>query len=78
MCFREKIFWNGDVNIERHTFDHYVYLEDNLTALIFDPSDSMSDYIIWYFVYVMDLVIGINFLKVVGATLDQDAVDYAL
>ena len=63
---------------ERNTFDHYVYLEDNLTALIFDPNDSMSDYIIWYFVYVMDLVIRINFLKVVGVTLDQDAVDYAL
>ena len=63
---------------ERHTFDHYIYSEDNLTNLIYDSDDRRSDYIIWYFVYVMDLVIRINFLKESGVALNRTAVDYAL
>ena len=43
-----------------------------------DSEDKITDYANWYFVYVLELVIRVNFLKVSGVVLNQEAVDYAL
>lgn len=63
---------------ERHTFDHYIYSENNLATIIHDSEEKVADYITWYFIYVLELVIRINFLKESGVVLDQGAIDYAL
>ena len=49
-----------------------------MAALIHDSEDKITDYANWYFVYVLELVIRVNFLKVSGVVLNQEAVDYAL
>ncbi|MBC5687910.1 hypothetical protein H8S37_03010 [Mediterraneibacter sp. NSJ-55] len=63
---------------ERHTFDHYKYSENSLATFVFDSEDEITDYATWYFVYVIELVIRINFLKESGVLLEQDYLDYAL
>lgn len=63
---------------ERHAFDHYKYSENSLATFVFDSEDEIADYATWYFVYVIQLVIRINFLKESGVPLEQDYLDYAL
>lgn len=63
---------------ERHTFDHYKYSENSLATFVFDSEDEIADYATWYFVYVIELVVRINFLKESGVSLEQDYMDYAL
>lgn len=63
---------------ERHTFDHYIYLENSLATWINGSEEKIANYANWYFVYVLELVIRINFLKEADVVLDQEAVDYAL
>lgn len=63
---------------ERHTFDHYVYSENSLTSFVYDSEDEIADYAIWFFVYILELVIRINFLKESGVSLEQENMDYAL
>ena len=70
--------YKGLLSQERHTFDHYIYSKNSLAALIHDSEDKITDYANWYFVYVLELVIRVNFLKVSGVVLNQEAVDYAL
>lgn len=63
---------------ERHTFDHYIYSENSLATFVYDSEEEISDYATWFFVYVLELVIRINFLKESGVSLEQDHMDYAL
>ena len=70
--------YKGLLSQERHTFYHYIYSKNSLAALIHDSEDKITDYANWYFVYVLELVIRVNFLKVSGVVLNQEAVDYAL
>lgn len=63
---------------ERNAFDHYVYSEDCLSTFIHNADDRVVDYATWYFVYVLELVTRINFLKEAGVVLKQGIVDYAI
>lgn len=63
---------------ERNTFDHYIYSENNLTTLINDSEEEISNYVIWYFIYVVELVMRINILKEVGVILFEETINYAL
>ena len=63
---------------ERHTFDHYIYLENSLATFVHDSEEKIADYVIWFFVYVLELVVRINFLKESGVLLEQEIMDYAL
>lgn len=63
---------------ERHAFDHYIYSENSLATMVHDSEEEIKDYATWYFIYVLELVIRINFLKESGVILNQDAMDYAL
>lgn len=63
---------------ERNTFDHYIYSENNLTTLIYDSEEKVSGFVIWYFIYVVELVMRINILKEVGVILSEEAINYAL
>lgn len=63
---------------ERHTFDHYIYSENSLASFVHDSEDEIANYAIWFFVYVLELVIRINFLKESGISLEQENMDYAL
>ena len=59
-------------------FDHYIYKEDSLAAFVYNGNEKIMDYATWYFVYVLELVIRISFLKEAGVILNQEVVDYAL
>ena len=48
---------------ERHTFDHYIYSENSLATFVYDSEEEIADYATWFFVYVLELVVRINFLK---------------
>ena len=63
---------------ERHALDHYLYLADSIAAFAFNSTDHVRDYITWYFIYVIGLVIRINFLKEAGVGLKQEVMDYAM
>lgn len=63
---------------ERNSFDHYIYKENSLSSFIFNSNETVAEYGTWYFIYVLELVIRINFLKVSGARIKQDVIDYAL
>lgn len=63
---------------ERNAFDHYVYSENCLATFVHDADDEITEYVTWYFVYVMELVTRINFLKESGVLLKQEFIDYAL
>lgn len=63
---------------ERHAFDHYIYSENSISAFVYDSEEEIANYATWFFVYVLELVIRINFLKESGVLLDQDIIDYAL
>lgn len=63
---------------ERHMFDHYVYKENSLAAFVYNQNKRIADFATWYFVYILELVIRINFLKKCGVMLNQGAIDYAL
>ncbi len=63
---------------ERNAFDHYLYLADSIAAFAFNSTDHVRDYITWYFIYVIELVIRINFLKEAGVELKQEVMDYAV
>ena len=59
-------------------FDHYVYKENSLAAFVYNQNKQIADFATWYFVYILELVIRINFLKKCGVMLNQGAIDYAL
>lgn len=63
---------------ERHTFDHYIYSENSLATFVYDSEEKIADYATWFFVYLLELVIRINFLKESGVSLEQENMDYAL
>ena len=63
---------------ERHTFDHYIYSENSLATFVYDSEEKIADYATWFFVYLLELVIRINFLKESGVSLEQKNMDYAL
>lgn len=63
---------------ERNAFDHYLYLADSIAVFAFNSTDHVRDYITWYFIYVIELVIRINFLKEAGVGLKQEVMDYAV
>ena len=63
---------------ERHMFDHYIYKENSLSTFVYNESDRITDFATWYFVFIFELVIRINFLKITGIVINQDAVNYAL
>lgn len=63
---------------ERHTFDHYIYSENSLATFVYDSEEKIADYATWFFVYVLELVVRINFLKESGVSLEQENMDYAL
>lgn len=64
---------------ERHMFDHYIYSENSLSTFAHNNNnDKKTDFVIWYFVYILELVIRVNFLKEAGVMLNQETVDYAL
>lgn len=63
---------------ERHTFDHYIYSENSLATFVYDSEEEIADYATWFFVYVLELVVRINFLKESGVSLEQEIMDYAL
>lgn len=64
---------------ERHTFDHYIYSENSLAAFIQDiDEDGITEYATWYFVYIIELITRINFLKEAGVVLKKEVLDYAL
>lgn len=70
--------YKGLLTEERHTFDHYIYSENSLATLVSDSEEEITDYATWYFIYILELVIRINFLEEAGVILNQDAMDYAL
>ena len=63
---------------ERHALDHYLYLADSITAFVFKSTDPVRYYITWFFVYLIEVVIRINFLREAGVELKQEAMDYAV
>lgn len=63
---------------ERHVFDHYIYSENSLATFVYNRDEKITDFVTWYFVYILELVIRINFLKEAGVVLNQELVDYAL
>lgn len=63
---------------ERHMFDHYIYKKNSLSTFVYNESDRITDFATWYFVFIFELVIRINFLKITGIVINQDAVNYAL
>lgn len=63
---------------ERNVFDHYIYSENSLATFVYNDEEKITNFATWYFVYVLELVIRINFLKESGVILDKDAIDYAL
>lgn len=62
---------------ERHQFDHYIYCENSISTNIYNMPDETGNYVIWFFIYILDLVIRINFLQKSGVTLEQKNKDYA-
>lgn len=63
---------------ERKAFDHYIYSANSIAAFVFDSEDEKSNFITWYFVYILELVIRLNFLKEIGVEIEQEIRDYAL
>lgn len=63
---------------ERHMFDHYIYKENSLSTFVYNENERIAVFAIWYFVYILELVIRINFLKITGIVINQDEVNYAL
>lgn len=63
---------------ERHSFDHYVYLEDSIAAFVFKSTERKREFMTWYFIYVLELVIRINFLKKSGVEVKEEITDYAM
>ena len=63
---------------ERNQFDHYLYSENSLTTFIINSEDHKSRYMIWYFIYIMDLVLRINILNEIGVDVDKEVSQYAL
>ena len=63
---------------ERNVFDHYIYSENSLATFVYNDEGKITNFATWYFVYVLELLIRINFLKESGVILDKDAIDYAL
>lgn len=63
---------------ERHAFDHYKYSENSLATFVYDSEEEITNYATWFFVYVLELVIRINFLKEAGVSLEQVNMDCAL
>ena len=45
---------------------------------MYDSEEEIADYATWFFVYVLELVVRINFLKESGVSLEQEIMDYAL
>jgi hypothetical protein len=62
---------------ERNMFDHYKYLNDSIAAYINNSNEKKSNYINWFFIYTMDLIIRINFLRQAGVTIENENVNYA-
>lgn len=53
---------NIRVIISRKTYILSLYIfKNSLAALIHDSEDKITDYANWYFVYVLELVIRVNF-----------------
>ncbi len=63
---------------ERHAFDHFIYSDESLATFVHDSENEITDYATWYFIYILELVIRINFLKESGVSLNQENMDYAL
>ena len=63
---------------ERTMFDHYAYKEDSVATFIYNSKERKADFIKWYFIYIMELVLRINFLKEIGVNVNQKVMDYAL
>lgn len=63
---------------ERHMFDHYVYKEDSITTFVYHSNEKIADFITWFFIYVMELVLRINFLRKIGVEISQEVKDYSL
>ena len=70
--------YKGLLAEERTTFDHYIYSENSLVTFVHDSEEEIADYATWYFIYILELTIRINFLKESGVLLEQETVDYAL
>ena len=63
---------------ERNEFDHYVFSENSIATFVYESNDGRSKYITWFFIYVLELVIRINFLQEIEIEIDQIVKDYAL
>ena len=63
---------------ERNEFDHYIYKDGSLFSYIANSSENKSKFITWYFIYTVELVIRICFLKNVGIEIEQEIKDYAM
>lgn len=63
---------------ERNEIDHYKFKVGSLSDYAHKLKTKTSDYIIWYFTYVIELALRIAFLKYIGCTCDEKMVENAL
>ena len=63
---------------ERKEFDHYVFSKNSIATFIYESNDIKSKYITWFFIYVVELVIRINFFRELEIDIEQEIKDYAL
>lgn len=63
---------------ERNVFDHYIFSENSIATFIYKSDDSKSNCATWFFIYVLELVLRINFLREIGVEIEQEIKDYAL
>lgn len=63
---------------ERNEFDHYIYKADSIASFIANATDRRSNFVTWYFIYTIELVLRIGFLKQIGINITQEVKDYAM
>ena len=64
--------------LERHEIDHYIMKAGSLTDYEVNSDAVTRDYINWYFTYVVELALRIEFLKQIGCECKDELVEYAL
>lgn len=64
--------------LERHEIDHYIMKEGSLTDYEVSSAAVTSDYINWYFTYIVELALRIGFLKQIGCECKDELIESAL
>lgn len=63
---------------ERNEIDHYDLQKESVSSYIFNREDRKSNFVNWYFIYVVELALRIGFLKKIGFVPSDEEIEYAM